>query len=421
MSRRAGLYAGWLVTRAAMFAALLHDVWHSRQAWIPFPLVADVNGYWPHATDMVVHGRVPYVDFAYEYPPGSLPLLAVARMVGRTQVHFVIAWLLLMLVLDLVAVVVLDRWPGGIRAGAWFWVLGVTALGPIVLARNDMLPAVGVVVAAYLLRRGWPVASGVAWSFAILSKIWPAVLLLVLAALRPRETRKLLVGAAAGLGAAAVALQAIGALAPMLHVLKQTQAQRPLEIESTFAAVAITVGVASGRRLAYVLTFGSMNVPAPKTHGLAGLAYVLSLLVQLSGIVLAVLARWRSRASAGALAAWIWVAVIAGGLAVAPVLSPQYVLWLLAVVALLLVTEDSLIARGVALLCGSCAALTMWEFPFLWAQQLRSDAVAVAVLDVRDACLLAIAAVAGVVAVRRARPSVAAKDETLLNAPGGVA
>jgi hypothetical protein len=106
-----------LVTRAAMFAALLHDVWHSRQAWIPFPLVADVNGYWPHATDMVVHGRVPYVDFAYEYPPGSLPLLAVARMVGRTQVHFVIAWLLLMLVLDLVAVVVLDRWPGGIRAG----------------------------------------------------------------------------------------------------------------------------------------------------------------------------------------------------------------------------------------------------------------------------------------------------------------
>jgi hypothetical protein len=421
VSRRAGLYAGWLVTRAAMFAALLHDVWHSRQACIPFPLVADVNGYWPHATDMVVHGRVPYVDFAYEYPPGSLPLLAVARMVGRTQVHFVIAWLLLMLVLDLVAVVVLDRWPGGIRAGAWFWVLGVTALGPIVLARNDMLPAVGVVVATYLLRRGWPVASGVAWSFAILSKIWPAVLLLVLAALRPRATRKLLVGAAAGLGAAAVALQAVGALAPMLHVLKQTQAQRPLEIESTFAAVAITVGVASGRRLAYVLTFGSMNVPAPKTHGLAGLAYVLSLLVQLSGILLAVVARWRSRASAGALAAWIWVAVIAGGLAVAPVLSPQYVLWLLAVVALLLVTEDSLIARGVALLCGSCAALTMWEFPFLWAQQLRSDAVAVAVLDVRDACLLAIAAVAGVVAVRRARPSVAAKDETLLNAPGGVA
>jgi hypothetical protein len=399
---RVGLYAAWLATRAAMLVVLLHDVWHSRTSWIPFPLVSDVNGYWGRATDMVVHHQVPYVDFSYEYPPGSLPFVALARVLGRTPVHFVIAWLLLMLALDLVAVVLLDRWAIGHRAGAVFWVVGLAALGPIVLARNDMLPAVGVVAAAYLLRRGLPATSGVLWSFAIASKIWPAVLLLVVMTLRPRHTRRLLVGAAAGLAATAVALQSVGALTPMLHVLKQTQAQRPLEIEATFAALVITIGIASGRRLAYEFTYGSLNVPASTTHGLAGLAYVLSLLVQLGGIALAAIARWRKRVDTGSLAAWIWVALIAGGLAVAPVLSPQYLLWLLAVVSLLLVVDRSRMAIGVGLWCGLCAALTQWEFPFLWLPLGKGETGPAVVVDVRDACLVGIAVLASVVAVRRA-------------------
>src|SRR5690242_12488325 len=151
--------------------------------WFPYrgDAVGDVRFYheW---SNTLLHGHFP-TDPRWQYPPGAtLPIMA-PRLVPFGG--YLNAFMATALLADLVALLAL-LWFGrraGSRLGAWYWVVGVPAVGPIVLGRYDvhitMLVVLALVVTAARARGFWT-------ALAVMVKLWPATLL---AGMNPRSRR----------------------------------------------------------------------------------------------------------------------------------------------------------------------------------------------------------------------------------------
>ena len=144
---------------------------------------------------------------------------------------------------------------------AWF----VLALGPIVVGRFDCLPAALVIGALLLLTRGRSAAAGICTGAAILSKLYPALLLLPWIALLVSQGKR----REAGVFFAATIATVFALSAPFLwfeprEYLRATflYGSRPLQVESLAGALVSLVGgkaVISG-------AFGSFNVVSPASN-----------------------------------------------------------------------------------------------------------------------------------------------------------
>ncbi len=386
----------WLATRAILVAIVVHglltpagDRW-TQSAY----LTGDLTGhYWPAAGHLVA-GETPYKTFLYEYPPGSLPFLAAARWLGGTPASFGVAWVGLMAVLD-AGVAVLLR--GATRRRAlWLWLIAVPLIGPVSVARNDMVVAAVFVAGFVLLCDGRHVAGGAVWAFGVLAKLWPVVPLAVWLVGRSRGRGRTLAGAGCVLAVATVALLVGGALSPMVTSLASYHGDRPLEIESSWAVVLMLIAAAHGRILPQTFSFGSLNLaPAGVPSGVHVAAYVLTEVAQVAAVVTALTLTVRRRAALSlATVAWLSLATVAAGLAVAPVLSPQYELWVLAAACAVLLVDQGRLARAAAWLVGASALVTQVEFPYHFRALTQQRLSAVVVTGVRDALLVALAAVA---------------------------
>ena len=279
---------------------LVHTWFWSRGQIVDWPT------YKEYGTAILDHGRVPYRDFAVEYPPGALPVFVAATPFADYAGAF--AWLMAACGVALVCVLASVR-----REAAWFAALTPVLAGSLILSRFDLWPALLATAAVALFLReryGW------GWGFlgaAVAAKLWP----LVLVPLALRRSRR-----GAGWGVAVLALAFLPFVVASPHGVWSSlsgQASRPLQIESLGAAFATTFGSPH-----VVSSHGSQNVTG---HGtLAAVSTVAQ--------VLALLFVWASyarrpddlpRHSAAAVTAFI---------AFGKVLSPQYLIWLIPLVPL---------------------------------------------------------------------------------------
>ena len=212
-------------------------------------------------------------------------------------------------------------------------------------------------------------------------------------------------------GAAAVVVMTLGtllgwrAMGAMFSSLDTRHGHRPLEIETSWAIWLSSVAAAHGRHLGWVGSFGSDNLsPRVVPSWIAGLAYALTVGVQVTGVTAAALLRRLKGADLGFdVLAWLALAVVAASLAVAPVISPQYILWLLAAECCVLVCDPGRGSATMGVAVAVVAALTQYGFPFLFDRLKAGVALALMVTGSRDALLVAVAAGAVVAVARRSR------------------
>ena len=350
----------------------------------------DLRVYLAYA-DRLVSGSIPYLGFHLEYPPLALVAMTVPRLAwpfGPPDLQ-AYAWLF---TITEGFVAVLGGWliarvsPHPLEALA-VWTLLVLAACVSMAWRYDLWPAVLVLGAVVAVELGHPGAAGFALGVGIMTKLFPVVLVPILAArsiaLRDgRGLARLLIGTV-GVVVVVMAVSIWFAGGDALQWVAY-QADRGLQVESTGAGVLMLLHATAGLPLSIENGFSSLQVRSAGADALAVAAPFVELLLVV-GVSVLVLVRFRrdvertgsvpltSLASAG-------IAALVALLVPSKVFCVQYVVWFLPLVPLL--------AGRQRWLAVAIAALSTFLYAFAYPSLWQLDPAATVLLNVRNALLV---------------------------------
>lgn len=321
-------------------------------------------------------GQVPYRDFGFEYPPLSLVPLWLA---WETPVRFDVslaAWMLAWWVLAQEAVRRLAGEPG-----AWLMAASPIVCGALVRTHFDAVPvALTLWALVWLAERRRTDGAFALLAVGGLVKLFPFVLAPIAAAWiagrgeRARAVNGLVV-------CAAVAVVGFGPFVLLGGVdgMVRFHLDRPVQLESTPASIAFALGSPT-------VTGTEANPDPYKSNGVAGAGVdalqTLFAVLSVAAIAAVLLAAAR-RPSSDDLLRCAFAAVLAF-VALGKVLSPQYVMWLFPLAAIVLVRGDRL-AGGLTI--AACALTQAW-FPSRYFDVVAEDPALLAVVALRNALLL---------------------------------
>jgi Glycosyltransferase family 87 len=282
--------------------------------------------------EAVKAGEIPYRDFSLEYPPGAIAAIVPPAFVP--DVSYTRAFRTLEASFGALLVLVVALLRTSASAGGDVARLGSVALlplflGPIVSYRFDLWPSLLVVVAIACVGSGRFRSGGFALGVAVAAKLYPALLVVPLGVVAHRRggLRRAAAWAVAGF---LLFMLPFSLIAPggVRFSLTQ-QLGRKLQIESIGGSIVAAIGAIRGRGVSTRFEDGAWNVHAAGAHWIqSALALV--------GIALAIGVCWfvfRSRQRIDPLPAYaLLVAVV---LVFSNVLSPQYLVWLVPLVALM--------------------------------------------------------------------------------------
>jgi Glycosyltransferase family 87 len=331
-------------------------------------LPGDVRRYHQVANE---DGR-PYRDFAFEYPP--VMVAAIDAVDGGSIRSTTVRLMWSQLVVDL-AIAAVVAWGWGRRAGIAYLVIGLPFLFyPFLYLRLDLLSVFLAVLAVVLVRRRHPYAGGITLAVACFTKLWPLVLVPMLVV---RRAWRALGAFIASFAAGMAGWIAWGGIDGPVQVLT-TRGAKGWEFESTIGALVRSVAGVTPRVERYAWRVGEVSDWARNLLALAILA--------------AVAAAWllASRAKPGGPGVLDGLAPMAGitaFLVLSPLLSPQFVAWLLPFAAIAAVHGERLVARLTFLAAGLSVALLA-----LLPELIDGGALAIFVLTLRNAVLVALLA-----------------------------
>lgn len=351
--------------------------------------------------EAMVAGQVPYRDFDLEYPPGALPVFALPALGPEEHYRSLFELLMWTCAAALLALVVralstLGASPGRVLAGAVAVGVFPLALGSVVLTRYDLWPAALTAAALAALLAGRDRLGLGVLALAVTAKLYPLVLLppALLWVWRRRGGREVALGLGAFLGVLAVVVVPFALVAPEgLADSVERQLGRPLQIES-FGASLLLAGKQLGLyEPTVVSTHGSQNLAGSLPDALAAVQTVLQ------GALLVAL--W-ALCARGPMTPARLVAASAGSVVVfmafGKVLSPQFLIWLVPLVALVVGRGE--VAAG--LFAAAALVTTHLWFPTRYWDVVALEPVGWLVL-VRDVLLVALAVVLVVLTARPAR------------------
>jgi hypothetical protein len=400
-------WAAWFAARIAAFAVFGITVLLNRGN-----VFYDLTFYGRWATKTLDGSRIPYADFAWEYPPAALPAMMPPALLTwplplLNLVPYALAWIAMVLVLDALITRALIARTGGRLAhpALQLWILGLPLLGALSWARFDLFPAAAALAAIVYAGSRRERVSGLAAGVGASLKLWPALLAPI------QRTRR------SAVAATAVAVGVVAAFAGITYALTGSsgfsqvldyQSERGLQIESLAGLPLVWLHHLGVDGYTTGFAFGAWEINGPGASTLADIATV----VFLGGLALIGLAHWRlMKVDAGrrgvALSA---VALLLVSLVTNKVFSPQYVLWLFAaVVAAALLDPETWrpYVRPVLLL----AALTHLVFPLFYGDVLYGAWIGLVVMTARDLLLLVLLVAVG---LRLAREVATAKDREAL-------
>jgi hypothetical protein len=333
-----------------------------------------------HYGDLMAQGKVPYRDFTPEYPPLALPVFALPSLVTDGFDHFSTAFQVELAVLGVGLVVAVGLAGASVLALELF-ALFPLVLGTVVLTRFDLWPALLTAVALAALVRGRDRLGAGVLGAATAAKLYPAVLLplaLVWTWKRRgrREARIALAAFVAVVLVVYVPFLVLGAHGVLESLSRQLS--RPLQIESLGAGILLALHQAFGLHLEWSSGSGSQNLVGTLPDALAWGQTVLQ--------AVAFVAIWirfaRGPATRERLVRHAAAAVVAF-VALGKVLSPQFMIWLVPLVAL--------VGGAPLALLGGALVLTQLWFPFrYWSLVKEFDPLASWLVAGRDLVLVAL-------------------------------
>lgn len=314
----------WALARLATLAL----VFLSRR-----PVAGDPTYYLAELDRVSDHG---WSDVLPEYP---LPVAVAMWPLHVVADHGVAAWLVVavtLLAIDLAFTTTLHR--DGNVAGVRCWTWGILLMGPLALQRLDLLA--GVLLGTSLLLGGSR-ARGAALVLGAATKIFPVVALPILVAGSARRLRLLGSIALVGLLVASIGLL-VGGWERLVSPARY-QSARGLQDESVAATPFMVLRVLDPDRWPTAWAASkSYELSGPGTGAALTLTHVASVAVLPVVLWLAVRlwSRTRDRAdsstaspASSSATCWCAIAAVCGVVVTSPVLSPQYLLWVLPVLA----------------------------------------------------------------------------------------
>ncbi len=289
----------------------------------------DTPAYARHG-NAILDGRVPYRDFYLEYPPGALPVFVVPAVGGDDGYAPRFKALAMLLGVALVAGVVATLAAAratAVRVFAAAAYVGVApaALGPVFLVNYDVWPALLVLAALLVTARERAVAGAAILGLAAGAKLY-ALVLLPLLLLRKRARR--VVYAFAAVFAAAFAPFAVLAPNALGNNLLEL-ARRPLQIESLGSSLLLTAHRLGAYEPSVNSDYNSQNLGGTLPTVVATVTSLAAVAAVTTVVVL--FARSPEPIDRLLLAA---AAAVAGVVAFGKILSPQFLIWLVPLVAL---------------------------------------------------------------------------------------
>ncbi len=329
----------WLTSRVWLVVAGLVPL-----SWYPAgTLVFDDIEVYVRWLPSIAAGELP-VDEMWQYPPAAAIVFAIG-LIGSTPTAVLVGAFVFV---DLVLTVVLYRHSS---TAGWFWIASGLVIGPVLLYRFDVVPALLAVLAILAANR--PVRVGVWTALGAALKLWPVLLLIILP--KRQVLRGVTVFAVVSLALLGVTFLLFDEIGGFLA----GQRGRGLQIESV-AALPFMIGNAFGGDVEMTYRFGAMEVDSSG----AGTAAALTT----AGLILALgwlgLCWWRG-VLATHLPADVALTVVLTSVTFSRVFSPQYSIWLLAIGGLCVASSRSRLRPPVILLliaAGLAQILYPWGY-----------------------------------------------------------
>lgn len=343
-------------------------------------------------------GAVPYRDFLLEYPPGALLVMMLPRAFAVGYLQYRTLFFAEAALLDALIVVALFASTRSARIPTWralcLYTLAIVLLGPLVVYRLDLAPAALTALAVLAWQRDSSGLSAAALALGTATKVYPLLLvplLLMDAWARHGARRVWRAMLAFGVTLAIVLSPALLAGTTGLARALRFQTERHLQVEAIWAVPVLLLHISQRFPLEIAARGRALVILGPgDAWGNYG-ALLLAL------VALAVYGGWwrlRARPELHAAAVLTGTAALVFAAAIlSKVLSPQYLIWVMAPLALLPLRPRPTI---VALLAFFAALpLTQWLYPLHYGELVRLiTPLTVGVLAARDALLLiALAAV----------------------------
>jgi Glycosyltransferase family 87 len=295
-----------------------------------------VNDFAPQAK-AIKDGDLPYRDQAIEYPPLSVPVLIAPAYVDDSTQGFIDGFMWEMLAFDLAIIVLiavaLPGEAGRILSALGIYTVGLLTLsgvvldrslidyGPLALDRFDLVPTLFVLAAVLARDRGRSATWSGLLSVGVAIKVFP--LLLYPALLRGERSLPRVV--AAGAIPLLLCAAAVIVMGDEFGSAITYHTERTLQVESLGASVFEVAHLLGASGVATGVGHGGFEISASG----ATAARWISVVLGATGYLWLVWAGWRSRATNFELVS----ALLAVLVVFAPVLSPQFLLWLLPVSA----------------------------------------------------------------------------------------
>ena len=335
--------APFALTASAVVVFLVASVAIDRPPWTNGIQITDVPGY-QRDGEAIADGAVPYRDVELEYPPGALlafvpPALVAEDGAGEYR-HYLHAfeWLMRACGVALIVLTAASLRAVGANHARLAIALALMALSPVLLGRLlverfDLLPAAMVAGAVFAFVRQRDRVAFAVLGLAVATKLYPIVLApVLLAAVWQRRGRRDALVCAAVMACVVVAVVAPFAVMGGDGLFKalRVQSTRPLHRETLGGGLLLVANQIADVELDWEVSHGSGNFVGALPDALASLS-VLAQLVVLGWISWTAV---RSRLTTDRILLGATVTVLAF-VVFGKVLSPQFLIWLLPLVALL--------------------------------------------------------------------------------------
>jgi hypothetical protein len=395
-----------LALQAIVWAAIVH-YFITRRVWYGFFDVSDIGLYRDYAGQFA-RGLHPYSNVPFEYPPLAAPLMVLARWIGDWtgwdyDTAFATEMVGLCAAAACFATAVAARLAAGFGrpiATAVAFALITLFAGPIIANRFDIAVALDIAVFAYCMARRWWWVAGAILGVGFALKLTPAMFLPLVLVFAPR-LRQFAWSALAFLVAAALAFlpHLLRSKAALLYVFKY-HGERPLQIESLYSTPYLLGHVLAGHSVVIGNSHGSQSLIAPGAETLAACSMWIMAACVSAFYLLLWRRRWYLRQSPSDVS-FAALGLVLVFLCTSKVLSPQFMIWMLPLVAL--VTASPRVSRRrVGYLLLAAVLLTQVGFPSRYWDLVALQPVPVILVSVRNLILMICAVLVTLLLSKRA-------------------
>jgi hypothetical protein len=375
--------AGFVLAHIAIFAGLFRGVYT-----MPF----SGTGLYYQYGSAVVAGQVPYRDVFIEYPPVALVFFALPRLIGASFRWYYVWYQVEVVAADLVVLVALyaarERDEAPWRLLAPYTAL-LLAVGPITLHQYDIFPAALTLGAVICHARRRDTAAWVLLAVATMTKVYPVLLAPVFLMLDDRPVRLRVRRAVVVFTVTVlVVLSPLLAIAPSsLLRMVAFHSERGIHLDSMYSTIAFAARSLGLSIVGIGLTYRSWNITGPAADLLARAATPILATALIAAY--AFIGRHMKRVGGAAvrdlrLTATSSALVLLTGLVTSKVLSPQYLIWVLPLLPLVVRPRRWLVWGPFAVV----GLLTYYIYPLHYTELLAHDGRTIVTLAGRNLLLL---------------------------------